>query len=92
MKRVQWSSAARRDIFRLYDFLRDVNPRAAARIIQRLTEATRNLTAFPEQGRPVDNYVSQDVRSLIVGDYEIRYEVEDHRIYIVRIWHGREDR
>ena len=92
MRAVQWSSAARRDLFRLYDFLNDVNPHAAARVLQRLTAAVRSLPAFPEQGQPLEDYMPQNVRSLIVGDYELRYEVDAERIYVVRIWHHREDR
>jgi hypothetical protein len=29
---------------------------------------------------------------LIVGQYELRYEIVDDMIYILRLWHTREDR
>jgi hypothetical protein len=32
------------------------------------------------------------VRRILVGDYEIRYEVADVDIFILRIFHVREDR
>ena len=34
----------------------------------------------------------RDVRRVIVGDYELRYEVTENLIYILRLWHAREDR
>jgi ParE toxin of type II toxin-antitoxin system, parDE len=40
----------------------------------------------------VPRYSSRDVRRFIVGQYEIRYEVTDNAIIIVRLWHTREDR
>jgi len=32
------------------------------------------------------------VRRIIVGNHEMRYEIQDEIIYILRIWHTREDR
>ena len=32
------------------------------------------------------------MRRLIVGPYEMRYEVKDDVIRILQIWHGKEDR
>ena len=43
-------------------------------------------------GRRLRRYADREVRSLIVGDYEIRYELRPDEIIVVRIWHGREDR
>jgi hypothetical protein len=29
---------------------------------------------------------------VLVGDYEVRYEIRESRIYVLRLWHTREDR
>ena len=34
----------------------------------------------------------RDVRKVLVGDYEIRYEVTDIDVFVLRIFHTREDR
>jgi hypothetical protein len=32
------------------------------------------------------------VRRILVGHYEMRYEIVDSTIYLLRLWHTREDR
>ncbi len=34
----------------------------------------------------------REVRRLLVGQYEIRYEVKKSSVYLLRIWHTREKR
>jgi len=34
----------------------------------------------------------REVRRIIVGDYELRYEIADATIFILRLWHSRENR
>jgi toxin ParE1/3/4 len=41
-------------------------------------------------GRSVKGF--KDVRELVAGDYVVRYQVSDNRVYIVKIWHERENR
>ena len=77
---------------RLYDFLYPLNPRAAARIVQQLVAAAEQLLTYPQIGERLTEFVPRDVRRLIVGDYELRYELMDTTISILRLWHCREDR
>jgi hypothetical protein len=37
-------------------------------------------------------FAPREVRRLIVGDYELRYEILEDAIVLVRLWHTREDR
>lgn len=50
------------------------------------------LLQMPRKGYPVETYLPRDVRSLIVGDYELRYEIKGDLLAVLRIWHTREDR
>ncbi|MGZ8160407.1 MAG: type II toxin-antitoxin system RelE/ParE family toxin [Methylobacter sp.] len=34
----------------------------------------------------------REVRRILVGRYEMRYEIQDSTAYILRLWHTREDR
>ena len=92
MMRVDWSAAARRDLFRLEAFLRPVNPRAGARVARMLVDAAGRLPEFPQLAPAVEGYDGRDIRSLVIGDYNMHYEVTADAIHIVRIWHTREDR
>lgn len=87
-----WTPASRRDLLRLHDFLRTESPRAAAKVLMKLTEAANKLMELPRTGYVQEAYLPRDVRSLIVGDYELRYEIVGSLLAILRIWHTREDR
>jgi len=89
---LQWTTSANRDLVRLYDFLYPLNPRAAARIVQQLVAAAEQLLTYPQLGECLTEFVPRDVRRLNVGDYELRYELMDATISILRLWHCREDR
>lgn len=90
--RVQWTRSAASDLARLHDHLQPVAPEAAARIVQRLARAPDRLRDHPQIGERLDAYGPRDVRRIIVGDYELRYEVTPEAIIVLRIWHGRENR
>jgi plasmid stabilization system protein ParE len=90
--RIWWTVNAADDVHRLHLFLASVAPEAAVQVIRSLTAAPDRLLGYPRLGAPVDGFEPRDVRRLIVGRYEMRYEVRDDEIVILRIWHGRERR
>jgi plasmid stabilization system protein ParE len=92
MKDVLWSTSAQVDLVRLHDFVASVNPLAAARLMDQLTAAPERLREHPRLGRQLERYAPRDVRRLIVGNYELQYELRHDVILVLRIWHGREDR
>jgi plasmid stabilization system protein ParE len=77
---------------RLHAFLHPLNPRAAAQAVQQLVAAAEQLLTYPQLGGRLDEFAPRDVRRLIVGDYELRYELTDTTVIVLRLWHGREDR
>ena len=86
-----FSRAAVHDLVRLRDFIAQHNPEAAQRIAHRLRGAIQGLVDTPQIGRPVVD-MPGDIRELIFGKYVVRYEVKQQYLYILRIWHGKEDR
>lgn len=89
---IKWLSSAVRDLVRLYDFLKDVNPRAAAKTVQTLVQGAKQLSDFAHMGQIHEEFAPREVRALVIGDYELRYEVKPEAVIILRIWHCREDR
>lgn len=89
---VQWTSKALSDLVRLYDFLAPVNKRAAARAIQSLVAAPIRLSEHPRIGEQLDEFEPREVRRILIGRYEMRYEIKESTIYLLRLWHTREDR
>ena len=51
----------------------------------------RKLKNFPNLGIEVIKAKSNLIRDLILGDYIVRYLVLPETIYILKIWHHKED-
>lgn len=90
--KIRWTGRASADLVRLHAFLQPVAPEAAARIVQQLARAPQRLHEFPRIGEKLDAYQPREVRRIIVGSYEIRYEIVDGAILVLRLWHSRENR
>jgi len=86
-----FSRAAVYDLVRLREFIAQHSPEAAQRVAQRLRGAIERLVDMPQIGRPVED-LPGEIRELIFGKYLVRYEVRQQSLYILRIWHGKEDR
>ena len=65
---------------------------AAARVVQSLTKAPAILLSTPRIGERLFEFEPREVRRPLVGRYEIRYEIQDSTVYILRLWHTREER
>lgn len=89
---LKWMSKALSDLARLYDFLALVNKAAAARTVQSLTAAPASLLANPRIGERLEEFEPREVHRILVGHYESRYEIQASTIYVLRLWHTREDR
>ena len=90
--KVIWTSSASSDLVRLYRHLSPVAPEAAARVVQKLSRAPDRLVDYPRIGEKLEAYAPREVRRILVGNYELRYEISGGAIFILRLWHCREDR
>lgn len=89
---LKWTSKALSDLARLYDFLALQNQPAAARAVQALVQVPSLLRTNARVGEQLFEFAPREVRRLFVQHYEVRYEVRDSTIYMLRLWHTREDR
>ncbi|MEQ1484759.1 type II toxin-antitoxin system RelE/ParE family toxin [Methyloglobulus sp.] len=89
---LQWTTSANHDLVRRHAFLHPVNPRAVVQVVQQLVAAAEQLLTYPQLGERLAGFSPRNVRRLIVGDYELRYELTETTIFVLRLWHGREDR
>ena len=90
--RIEWSGKAMSDLVRLHAFLAVANRPAAARVVKSLSNAAAGLAANPRIGELLDEFAPGEVRRLLVGRYEMRYEIVAGTVYVLRLWHTREDR
>ncbi|HWS40407.1 MAG TPA: type II toxin-antitoxin system RelE/ParE family toxin [Arenimonas sp.] len=89
---LKWTSKALSDLTRTYAFLASVNQVAAARAVQSLTNAPASLLVNPRLGESLEEFEPREVRRILVAHYEIRYEIQKSTIYVLRLWHTRENR
>lgn len=87
---LKWTSKALSDLTRLYDFLLPVNKPAAIKAVRALVKAPDTLLRNPRIGEQLFQFAPSEVRRILVGQYEMRYEIADDTIYILRLWHTRE--
>jgi plasmid stabilization system protein ParE len=90
--RLNWTSKAISDLSRLYQFLAVINRRVAVKNLNSIEKAAYGLLESPRIGFRLEEFSPKDVRSLVVGEYVIRYQIKGEELYILRIWHGKEDR
>lgn len=86
------ASKALSDLARLYEFLAPANAPAAARAVQALVKAPVILLSNPRIGEQLFEFAPREVRRILVGQYEMRYEIQKSTFYILRLWHTRESR
>jgi plasmid stabilization system protein ParE len=89
---LKWTSKALSDLTRLYEFLASVNQPAAARAVQSVTKAPTALLINPRIGEQLFEFEPREIRRILVGNYELRYEIQESTIYVLRLWHTREHR
>lgn len=90
--RIKWTSKASSDLVRPHQHLSPVAPEAAVRVVQQLACAPDRLIEYPRLGEKLEAYEPREVRRIIVGNYEMRYEIAGETISILRLWHCRENR
>ncbi len=90
--RIKWTGKAAGDLARLHAHLHPVAPEMAARVVQQLARAPERLLDYPRIGEKLDAYAPREVRRIVIGNYELRYEIADATIHILRLWHCRENR
>jgi len=61
-------------------------------MVRHLVAGAKRIPAHPRLGVQMPEFAPREVRKLLVGDYEIRYELTDTDVFILRIFHTREDR
>lgn len=90
--KISWTNKALSDLVRLYEFLAPVNQPAASNIVQNLANAPTRLLANPRIGERLEEFDPREVRKIFIQQYELRYEIQSSTIYILRLWHTRENR
>ncbi len=88
--KLRWAQRAIRSLDEAYDYIALDNPRAAARIVQRLDTAAQQLVLFPMMGRQGMRPKTREW--VVVGTpFILVYRVDRNHISIVALLHGSRD-
>ena len=89
---VSYSKEAIQDLVRLREFIEAKNPLAAQRAAISIKKSISQLKEFPRLGVKVSSSPDSDIiRDLIIGNYLARYLITENVIYVLRIWHHKEN-
>ena len=92
MIEVKYSPESLADLQRFVEFVEVKNPYAARRIAIDIQEGVSKLKQFPQIGLPVIKAPDPEkIRDLYVSDYTVRYLIANETIYILRVWHNKEN-
>ena len=91
MKKLIWTEPAVDDLQGIFDFISKDSEYYARIFISKLMDTTEKLIHLPEIGRMVPEYNRKDIRELIFQNYRIIYKIEEKRILILTVIHGKRD-
>ena len=83
-----WIETARQDLQTIRRYIAADNPTAAKRWVNGLRERTRNTLYSPLAGRKVPEFLRDDIRELIEGNYRIVYKIFEDRLVILTVFEG----
>ncbi len=87
MGEIRHTIRARRDLIDLWLLVREADPAAADRLLQRIEARIEILGRFPEASRR-QREIAPDARVLVESPYLILYRLILEGVQIVRVLHG----
>lgn len=92
--RVLWTDAALAQLELIHNYVAQTSPEYARRIVDQLTNRSKQIVNFPLSGRMVPEYELNEVREVIEGSYRVVYLIknEQEQIEILAVIHTSRDR
>ena len=87
--RVTWSPEALNDVDAIAEYINRDSPAYARAVAEKIIEASRNLTQFPQVGRIVPELDNDKIRERFVYSYRLIYRIEDDVVLIAAVVHGK---
>lgn len=88
--KIVWPPLAVDKVSEIAVYIAQNNPVAAENWIETLFHKVEELETFPESGRIVPETDNKTIRELLYGNYLIIYRLEEKRVSILTIRHGKQ--
>ncbi len=85
---VHWTENATKHLLGIYEYIAQDSPFYAERIVDKLTRRSEQIGAFPQSGRMVPEYSSEDIREVIEAPNRIIYRIKQDQIDVIAVVHG----
>lgn len=73
---VRFTEQASDDIDRIASYISTDSPQYAKNFVKKVLEKVAKLAYFPEMGRIVPEYNTENIRELVYGKYRIIYKID----------------
>ncbi len=90
-RKIVWSFEATADIEALANYISRDSAFYAAAFVQETLDVSRSLNKFSERGRVVPEFGNPNIRELFVRGYRLIYSIEEYRIVLLGLVHGKRD-
>lgn len=89
--RVHWTDHALAQLHAIHEHIAQDAPFYAMSVVDRITRRSQQIAEFPDSGRAVPEYESDDVREVIETPYRIISTIRGEQIDVVAILHGAQE-
>ena len=90
-RKVIWAYEATADIEALTEYIARDSAFYASAFVREIRDASRSLNEFSERGRIVPELGNPNIRELFVREYRFIYSIEESRVVILGLIHGKRD-
>ncbi len=85
---VHWTDTAVGHLDAIYAYISQVSPDYALRVVDKLTQRSKQIAEFPLSGRIVPEYELDQIREVIEYPYRIIYYIKPEQIDVLAVLHG----
>ena len=90
-RKVNWAYEAATDLEALAEYIARDSAFYASAFVQEIRDASRSLNEFSERGRIVPELGNPNIRELFVREYRLIYSIEESRVVMLGLIHGKRD-
>jgi len=85
--KVVWTDTAKRNLRTIHDYIAQNSPAYAKRMVDRLTNRSKQIAVFPLSGRIVPELEVGQIRELLHPPYRIIYHIRLDHVEVIGVLH-----
>ncbi|MCG3181372.1 MAG: hypothetical protein BIFFINMI_03759 [Phycisphaerae bacterium] len=89
--KIHWTQTAQAHLAAIHQYIAQDSPHYAGQMVDRLTRRSQQIGAFPQSGRKVPEYESDELREVVEGPYRIIYRITPGQLDVIAVIHGARD-